>query len=1025
MSIHDIPIESLIDTGANCSLIKKSIAKQLRCNILPCFKYLTGIGNVKLEISGKITVPVRFDNIFIELDLFVVNDQTINYNLLIGRNAVEYPDIEIITDCEGSKIQRKTPNNVNLHVNTLLQLDYCNIQMAELKSKLIHLEGNLQNQIIDIFERHIAILNKTGSVTTGELRIRLKSDKVVNYRPYRLAPCERDKVKLIIQDLIDSEIIRESVSPFASPVILVKKKDGSDRLCVDYRSLNKIIERDTYPLPLIEDQIDRLGKAKYFISIDMRNGFYQIPVSKNSSKYTAFSTPDGHYEFIKMPFGICNGPSVFQRAISKAVSHLGFLLIYMDDILIPFSTIEEGLKYLELTVSALTSSGFKINPKKCQFFVNCIEYLGRQISQEGVRPSTSKVSALINSPKPRNIKQVRQFMGLGSYFRKFIPNFATRTACISKLTQKNQKWDWGSEQDIARDYVLNYLVSRPLLSIFDPALKTELYTDASAIGYGAILTQKCENDTKVIAYFSKRTTPAESKYSSYDLETLAIYNAMKHFRVYLLGINFKIITDCNAIKSTMNKKDLSPRVARWWTYMQDFQFEITYKKGQYISHVDFLSRNPVEVPMTVDSKIVNLIDDPQSWLELAQQRDPEMLSIIHKVQTGEYDSNQYVVRNNLLYYKVKPNGELKLYIPKGTRLSILRLYHDENCHVGFEKTIAKIREHFWFPAMTSFVKKYISHCLICIKRKGHHGPKQGFLHPIQKTALPFHTIHLDCTGPFTQSNEGFKHILLIIDGFTKFCLLKPLKTLNAQELVPVLRDVITLFGTPSVVISDRGTNFSSGPIKSFFDELNIEQHLISTGTPRSNGQVERYVSTVTDMLNTMCNEQSDWPNVLWKVQQSINTTVQKSTGFTPLRLLIGVDANIPPVQARLDDVLDENNRQNRNNVVADREIARQRLLQISKKFKKRFDATRRNNLNLNIGDVVYVSQNHRRNDKLAPKFKGPYEISSILPNDRFALQGLGNLRNISVAKEKLRLWPGELIDENVNVENEIVINSLE
>lgn len=1013
-----MPIESLIDTGANCSLIRQSIAKQIQCNIFPCFKYLTGIANVKIEVSGRITVPIRFDDIYIELDLFVVSDQLLNYNLLIGRNIVEHADIEIITDCKGSRIRRKQLMNVELQVNSLHQQDYCDIQMAELKSKINLLDQKLQQQIINIFERYKTILNKTGSVTTGELRIRLKSDKVVNYRPYRLAPCEREKVKLIIQDLLESHIIRESDSPFASPVILVKKKDGSDRLCVDYRSLNKIIERDTYPLPLIEDQIDKLGKAKFYISIDMKNGFYQIPVSKDSSKYTAFSTPDGHYEFIKMPFGICNGPSVFQRAISKAVSHLTFLLVYMDDILIPFVTIEEGLKYLELTISALATSGFKINPKKCQFFVNSIEYLGRQISQEGVRPSPSKINALINSPIPRNIKQVRQFMGLASYFRKFIPNFATQTACITRLTQKNQKWDWGLEQNVARDYVLNYLVSRPLLSIFDPSLQTELYTDASAIGYGAILTQKFNNESRVVAYFSKRTTPTESKYSSYDLETLAIYNALKHFRVYLLGITFTIITDCNAIKSTMNKKDLSPRVARWWIYMQDFQFQITYKKGQYISHVDFLSRNPIEPPLTTPCT-VNIIDDPQSWLELSQQRDPETLAIIDRVQRGELDSNQYVVRNNLLYYKVNPNGELKLYIPKGTRLNILRLYHDENCHIGFEKVIAKIREHFWFPAMTAFVRKYLSHCLVCIKRKGHHGPKQGYLHPIQKTALPFHTIHLDCTGPFTQSTEGFKHILLIVDGFTKFCILKPLKTLNAQELIPILRDTITLFGTPSLVISDRGTNFSSRQIRSFFDGLHIEHHLISTGTPRSNGQVERYVFTVTDMLNTMCNGQSDWPNVLWKVQQSINTTIQKSTGFTPLRLLIGVDANIPAVQARLDDVLNENDRQRPINLEADRDKAKQRLIQVAAKFKERFDATRRNKINFNIGDVVYVSQDHRRNDKLAPKFKGPYEISSILPNDRYNLQGIGSLRNISVAKEKLRFWPGELIDENVITENAI------
>lgn len=1021
MTINDIAIDSLIDTGANCSLIKHSIAKQLQCNILPYFKCLTGIGDGKLEVSGMITVPVRFDDIYIELDLFIVDDKKIDYNLVIGRNIVEHSDVEIITDCKGSRIRRKKLDDIVLHVNMLLDQNYSNVQLTELKSKLSHLDIELQQQIIKIFEKHITILNETGTVTTGELTLRLTSDKVINYRPYRLAPCEKEKVKTIIQNLLDNEIIRESESPFSSPVILVKKKDGTDRLCIDYRSLNKIIERDPYPLPLIEDQIDKLGKAKFYISIDMKNGFYQIPISKDSSKYTAFSTSDGHYEFIKMPFGICNGPAVFQRAITKAVAHLKFLLIYMDDILIPFITIEDGLKYLDQTVSALHISGFKINPKKCKFFVSCIEYLGREISEEGVRPSPSKVSALINSPTPRNIKQVRQFMGLASYFRKFIPNFASYTSCITKLTRKNQKWEWGPEQNIARNYVLNHLASKPLLSIFDPSLPTELYTDASAIGYGAILIQKIDNGTKVVAYFSKRTTPTESRYSSYDLETLAIYNALKHFRVYLLGINFIIITDCNAIKSTMVKKDLSPRVARWWTYMQDFQFKITYKKGQYISHVDYLSRNPVEAPesITVPST-VNLLNDPQSWLELAQRRDPETSTIIDKVQTGELDSNQYVVRKDLLYYKIKRDGDLKLFVPKGTRLSILRLFHDENCHVGFEKTITKIREHFWFPAMAVFVRKYILRCLVCIKRKGHHGPKQGFLHPIQKTALPFHTIHLDCTGPFTESNEGYKHILLIVDGFTKFCLIKPLKTLNALELIPILRDTITLFGTPSVVISDRGTNFSSSQIKSLFEELHIEHHLISTGTPRSNGQVERYVSTVTDMLNTMCSEQSDWPNALWKVQQSINTTIQNSTGFSPLRLLIGVEANIPSVQARLDDVVDNSCIQGHINVQADRETARQRLLKISEKFKKRFDATRRNNMNLNVGDVVYVSQNHRRNDKLAAKFKGPYEISSTLPNDRFALQGRGNLRNITVAKEKLRYWPGELVDENIIVENDII-----
>lgn len=834
-----------------------------------------------------------------------------------------------------------------------------------------------------------------------------------------MAPVEREKINEMVNDLLQKNIIRESESSFASPVLLVKKKDGSDRMCVDFRALNKILEKERYPLPLIEDQIDKLGNAKYFISIDMKNGFHQIPIAENSIKYTAFVTPDGHFEYLKMPFGICNGPSVFQRAISKAVQHLNFLLVYIDDLLIPFRTEEEGLHYLDQTLEALNQAGFTINLKKCKFFETEIEYLGRHISENGVRPSDTKVAALIDSPPPTNVKEVRQFMGLASYFRKFIPEFASRTACITKLTKNNQKWEWGQEQDNARDYVLKHLISRPLLSIFDPSLPTELHTDASSIGYGAILMQRVDNQRRVVAYFSKRTSPAESKYCSYDLETLAIFNALKHFRVYLLGIPFIIVTDCNAIKSAMTQRDLSPRVARWWTYMQDFRFEITYKKGKFIGHVDFLSRNPIKPVASVPS-VINLINDnnnPPTWLETARSNDIETQTLIDQVQAGELDSTQYVVINNLLHYKTDPEATPKLYVPRGYRLSVLRLYHDDNCHVGYDKTLSKIREYFWFPGIAAFTKKYISHCLICVSRKSHSGPKQGLLHPIQKS-IPFHTLHLDCTGPFRQSAEGFKHVLLIVDGFTKFCILKPLKTLNGQELVSVIRETVTLFGSPTLVITDRGTNFTSNQVQSLFRELEIEHHMISTGTPRSNGQVERYVATITNMLTTSINDLSEWPNVLWKVQLSLNTTIQKSTGFSPLRLLIGIEGNIPSIQARLADVVDESIRPIIN-VQTDRQLAEQRLRDVAEKFKERFDTTRRTNKTYSIGDIVYVCQDHRRHDKLSPKFKGPYEILETLPNDRYSLRGHNNLRNIIVAKEKLRIYPGEWIDQNASVEESL------
>lgn len=1020
--INGVAIDSLIDTGADCSLIKESIANKLGCHFIPVSKYIKGIGQNQIHIFALITEIVQFEGLALELDINVVRDDAFCYDLLIGRNAVSFPDIEIITDSEGCRLSRKLCAPL-AEVNLVSE-------PCELISRIDHLPVDLQDKIINIFEKYPLVLGETGSVQTGELKLVLKNNETVSYRPYRLAPVEKEKVDKIIQDLLDKGIIRDSDSPFSSPVILVKKKDGADRMCIDFRALNKILEKDKYPLPLIEDQIDRLGKAKFFISLDMKNGFYQIPVSPDSIKYTAFVTPTGHYEFLKMPFGICNGPAVFQKAITKAISHLNFVLVYIDDILIPFLTIDEGLDYLERTIQALNTAGFAINLKKSKFFVDHIEYLGRHISSEGIRPSESKIAALINAPNPKNVKQVRQFMGLASYFRKFIPGFATQTACISKLTKNNQKWEWGPEQNEARNYIIKHLSDKPLLTVFDYDRPTELHTDASSLGYGAVLIQIVDGNKKVVAYYSKRTTPVESKYCSYDLETLAIYNALKHFRVYLLGIKFQIFTDCNSIKSTMNKKDLSPRVARWWTFMQDFDFEIVYKKGKYLGHVDFLSRNPVnttssdnaidplettvstwdsdELPHHNHTSLVNLINDTPSWLETAQQNDPETQNLMGLVVAGDLDHNRYFIQNNLLYYNIQPNLP-KLYIPKTSRFELLKLFHDENCHIGFDKTLSKLKEYFWFPRMFAYVHKYIKHCLICIERKGHSGPKQGFLHPIEKTPIPFHTIHLDCTGPFNQT-EGYKYILLIVDGFTKYTLLKPLKTLTAQELVPIIRDTITLFGTPSKVITDKGTNFSSHQITSLFRDLQIEHHMIATGTPRGNGQVERYVSTVIDMLNTSCNGSPDWPSSLWKVQQTINTTVQKSTGFNPIRLLIGCNGNIPSIQARLDDVVVP---EPTIDLRADRELAFERLTRESEKFKNRFDKVRRDNKNFVLGNVVYVNQDHRRHNKLSPRFKGPYIIDEILPHDRYTLRGVGNLRNITVSKDKLRLWPGEWRGEDL------------
>ncbi|CAK1594264.1 unnamed protein product [Parnassius mnemosyne] len=360
---------------------------------------------------------------------------------------------------------------------------------------------------------------------------------------------------------MDKGIIRESESPYASPVILVKKKDGTDRICVDYRVLNSRTVKNKFPLPLIEDHIDRLGSSRFFTSLDIATGFHQVPREAGSIAKTAFMTPEGHFEYVKMPYGLSNAPVFYQKIISKTLKSFidsGKVLVYIDDVLLLSDTVLERLALLRRVLKTLTSSGFSVNLKKCTFLSSEIEYLGRVISNGQVRPSMRKVQALVDSPKPRSVKQIRQFLGLAGYFRRYIPNYAQRTACIAHLTKKNMPFEWGVEQDKARQYIIDRLTYEPVLAIYDPQLPTEVHTDASAIGYGAVLIQIHEGGLRpAVVYFSKSTQGTEPKYHSYELETLAVVKALQNFRKYLLGVPSKIVTDCNALKLTERKKDLN------------------------------------------------------------------------------------------------------------------------------------------------------------------------------------------------------------------------------------------------------------------------------------------------------------------------------------------------------------------------------------------------------------------------------------------------------------------------------------
>lgn len=321
---------------------------------------------------------------------------------------------------------------------------------------------------------------------------------------------------------------------------------------MDYKALNKITVKDRYPLPLVDDQIDCLTDHCYFTSLDLKDGFYHVLIAKDSIKFTSFVTPDGQYEFMKMPFGLANGPATFQRYINTVFVPLldtNKVLIYLDDILIPTQTMDENLKIIAEVLDLLSQYKLELKISKYRFLKREVNYLGYIVSASGITPNNHNIEAVRNFPQPRTVKQVQSFLGLTSYFRKFVPSFASIAEPLYDLLKKDKPFVFDQKELAAFESLRDVLISRPVLAFYSPTATTELHTDASSHGYDAILLQmQSDNKMHPIMYFSKCTTEVESRYHSYELETLAIIYAVERFRVYLQGIRFTIVTDCNSVK---------------------------------------------------------------------------------------------------------------------------------------------------------------------------------------------------------------------------------------------------------------------------------------------------------------------------------------------------------------------------------------------------------------------------------------------------------------------------------------------
>ncbi|MDD9818054.1 MAG: RNase H-like domain-containing protein, partial [Gammaproteobacteria bacterium] len=677
--------------------------------------------------------------------------------------------------------------------------------------------------------------------------------------PRRIAQKQREEINRQVDNMLQQNVIRPSTSPWSSPIVLVPKKDGSARFCVDYRRLNSVTEGDAYPLPRIDDCLDALGGAKLFTTLDLASGYWQVEMDEDDRAKTAFTTHHGLYEFNRMPFGLKGAPQTFQRLMAAILGSHQWetCLLYLDDIIIFSQTFEQHLHRLESILIKLKEAGLKLKPVKCSFLQTQVKFLGHVVSADGVAPDPLKVQAVATFPRPQNLEELRRFLGMASYFRKFIRNFASVACPLHRLTEKSVQFQWTSECQQAFTTLKQRLTEAPVLCYPDFTMPFLVYTDASGSGLGAVLCQKNGNNEQVVAYASRTLTKAERHYSTTERECLGVVWAVKQFRVYLYGRRFLLCTDHNPLVWLRSCREPKGRLARWVLELEEYDYEMKYQPGTSIPHADALSRTPCTVaatqlqPLWSEQEIVNSQrDDPDIKmvldhlrLQLSQHQPNTPKTVRHLLR--QRDHLQLDPASGILYCLFDTKGKRlkQLLLPKKLVPEVLSLAHDHVCsgHLGVTRTVEKVRQRFYWPTMFKDITNWCRTCDKCGRKKMAPAPQHAPLQSMPIPQYPWQWVSTDIVGPFPCTKRGNKYVLTVTCGLTKWVEAFPIPNQEAQTVANILvNEVICRYGVPETLHSDQGTNFESSLFQEVCKQLGIHRSHITPYHPQGNGQVERF-----------------------------------------------------------------------------------------------------------------------------------------------------------------------------------------
>lgn len=731
-----------------------------------------------------------------------------------------------------------------------------------------------------------------GKIKDVQIEIPIKKDVKPVQQPYRRIPAPLEKsVDEKIDELLEKGIIEKTDnSDWISPLVIVPKQ-GDIRICVDMRRANEAVDRENHPLPTMEDFLPELGTAVFFSKIDVKQAFHQVEISPTSRSITTFITRKGLYRYKRLMFGITCAPEIFQKIMERILKGCDGCLNFMDDVIVFAPSKELHDVRLQKVLNRLSEFNVTLNKEKCVFGVTEIEFLGHRLSAEGIKPAHDKVSAIKQFREPKTAEETRSFLGLVNYLGKFIPNLATVTEPLRKLTKHDASFDWKLEQQQAFDLLKQYLSKETTLGYYSVTDRTQVIADASPVGLGAILIQiNNENVPRIICYANRSLTNVEKRYAQTEKEALALVWAVERFHFYLFGKTFELVTDHKPLEIIFGPKSKPcARIERWVLRLQSYKYKVIYKPGK-TNIADPLSRLLQETSLALNTRsneyvswILSHIEPKAIKLEEISDESAKD-NVILAVKRAIYKNEWSEATKPYKAFEMELCFEDKILL-RGTRIVLpaslferaLELAHEG--HPGMSVMKKRLRAKVWWPKLEQYVESFVKKCKGCTLVSAPSVPE-----PLKTTKLPsepWQHVAIDFCGPLPSGHNLF----IVVDYYSRYFEVEIMTEISAAKTIKALKEIFARHGNPLSITSDNGRQFISSEFKQYCDSNNIESITTTPYWPQQNGEVERQNRSLLKRLKISQEAKRNWQDDLQNYLLMYRSTPHSITGKTPSEML--------------------------------------------------------------------------------------------------------------------------------------------